>query len=133
MPIVNNMSFQFAGAAGTGCDSQGSGWARSMTRAGLWTYAYFDFESRIRGGHIFYQIRIGENHIESHTDGTHVLLAFDEQAVRERIDDVLPGGTVIFDENYKLDDSLFAGKDLLVIRAPLFQCSRLIGGECNFY
>ena len=129
MTIINNMNFQFAGAAGTGCDSQGSGWARSMMRAGLGTYAYFDFESRIRGGHIFYQIRVGENPVESHTDGTHVLLAFDEQAVRERIDDVLPGGTVIFDNSYKLDDSLFAGKDALVIRAPLIEFANDIGGN----
>ena len=102
MPTVNDMTFQFAGAAGTGCDSQGSGWARSLTRASLWTFAYFDFESRIRGGHIFYQIRVGEQPVESHSLGIHVLLAFDAEAIRERIDDVLPGGAVIFDENYDL-------------------------------
>ncbi len=129
MPTVNNMTFQFAGAAGTGCDSQGSGWARSMTRAGLWVYAYFDFESRIRGGHIFYQIRVGQDRVEAHGQGTHVLLAFDEQAVRERIDDILPGGAVIFDENYKLDDSFFEGRDLLAIRAPLLKFANEIGGN----
>ena len=129
MTTVNDMTFQFAGAAGTGCDSQGSGWALSMTRAGLWTYAYFDFESRIRGGHIYYQIRVGEDPVESHTLGTHVLLAFDEQAVRERIDDVLPGGAVIFDEHYKIDDSLFEGRDLVVIRAPLVKFANEIGGN----
>jgi len=129
MTTINNMSFQFAGAAGTGCDSQGSGWARSMTRAGLWTFANFDFESRIRGGHIYYQIRVGEEPIETHGEGAHVLLAFDEQAVRERIDDILPGGAVIFDENYKLDDSLFEGRDLLVIRAPLVKFATDIGGN----
>ena len=129
MPTINNMIFQFAGAAGTGCDSQGSGWARSMTRAGLWTFANFDFESRIRGGHIYYQIRVGEEPIETHGEGAHVLLAFDEQAVRERIDDILPGGAVIFDENYKLDDSLFEGRDLLVIRAPLVKFANDIGGN----
>lgn len=129
MPTINNMIFQFAGAAGTGCDSQGSGWARSMTRAGLWTFANFDFESRIRGGHIYYQIRVGEEPIETHGEGAHVLLAFDEQAVRERIDDILPGGAVIFDENYKLDDSLFEGRDLLAIRAPLVKFANDIGGN----
>lgn len=129
MPTVNDMTFQFAGAAGTGCDSQGSGWARSLTRAGLWTFAYFDFESRIRGGHIFYQIRVGEEPVETHSLGTHVLLAFDEAAVRERIDDVLPGGAVIFDENYDLDEELFKGRDLLVIRAPLVEFATEIGGN----
>jgi len=100
-----------------------------MTRAGLWTFANFDFESRIRGGHIYYQIRVGEEPIETHGEGAHVLLAFDEQAVRERIDDILPGGAVIFDENYKLDDSLFEGRDLLVIRAPLVKFATDIGGN----
>ena len=129
MPTVNEMTFQFAGAAGTGCDSQGSGWAKSLTRAGLHVFAYFDFESRIRGGHIFYQIRVADDPVESHSQGTHVLLAFDESAVRERIDDILPGGAVIFDENYEFDDDFFAGRELLVIPAPLREYATEIGGN----
>ena len=129
MPTVNAMTFQFAGAAGTGCDSQGVSWSRSLTRAGLWVFSQFDFESRIRGGHIFYHIRVSADPIHCHTQGTHVLLAFDQFAVTERANDVLPGGAAIFDERYDIDESVFAGKDVLPLKAPLIEMATEIGGN----
>ena len=126
---VNDMNFQFAGAAGTGADTQGSGWARALVRYGLNVFALFDFESVIRGGHIFYHVRVGDRPIHTHTDRTHVLVAFDEFAVHERRDDVLPGGAVIYDSAWKIDADAIRARDAIPVGAPLKDIVDQAGGS----
>ena len=126
---TNNLNLQFGGAAGTGADTQGSGFARALLRAGLHVFALFDFESRIRGGHIFYHVRVSDQPVHTHTEGTHVLVAFDELAVRERLDDVLPGGAVIYDSTWKIDADLIKSRDAIPIAAPLKEIVEEAGGS----
>ncbi|MBM4435885.1 MAG: 2-oxoacid:acceptor oxidoreductase subunit alpha [Actinobacteria bacterium] len=126
---VNNMSFQFAGAAGTGSDTQGRGWAQALMRSGLYVFGLFDFESRIRGGHIFYHVRVSDRPVHCHVRGTDLLVAFDELAVHERLDDVLPGGAVIYDSAWNVDAEAIRRKQAAPVAAPLKQLVDGTGGS----
>jgi len=65
--IINNMTILMGGDAGQGLDSSGSGFCKSLARAGLQVFSMQDNRSRIRGGHNFYVIKTSDQPILSWT------------------------------------------------------------------
>ena len=70
--VTNDMSFLIGGDAGQGVDSSGAGFAKALARGGLHIFGVHDYHSRIRGGHNFYQIRVNERSVLSHTEAVHL-------------------------------------------------------------
>ena len=56
------------GEAGQGVQSVGMILAKTMAQGGLHVFADQDYESRVRGGHNFFRIRISEREILSLTE-----------------------------------------------------------------
>jgi len=109
--IVNNIEIMFGGQAGDGSLTTGDLIAGVFKRMGLEVYTYKDFPSRIRGGHTNYVIRAGERPNYGMADFVDGLVAFDLEAVEAHIEEMRPGGFVIFDntsevvpEHVKRDD-----------------------------
>ena len=95
--IVNDIEIMFGGQAGDGSLTTGDLIAGVFKRMGLEVYTYKDFPSRIRGGHTNYVIRAGEHPNYGMADFVDGLVAFDLEAVEAHIDEMRPGGFVIFD------------------------------------
>ena len=95
--ILNNVEVMFGGQAGDGSLTTGDLIAAVFKRMGLDVYTYKDFPSRIRGGHTNYVIRAGERPNYGMADFVDGLVAFDLEAVQAHIDEMRPGGFVIFD------------------------------------
>jgi len=95
--IVNDIEIMFGGQAGDGSLTTGDLIAGVFKRMGLEVYTYKDFPSRIRGGHTNYVIRAGERPNYGMADFVDGLVAFDLEAVEAHIDEMRPGGFVIFD------------------------------------
>ena len=51
--------FRVGGAAGDGVASTAESFAKICTRSGLWTWTYSSYQSVIRGGHVWTQVRGG--------------------------------------------------------------------------
>ncbi|MBV8599965.1 MAG: 2-oxoacid:acceptor oxidoreductase subunit alpha [Candidatus Eremiobacteraeota bacterium] len=97
--IVNNIEIMFGGQAGDGSLTTGDLIAGVFKRMGLEVYTYKDFPSRIRGGHTNYVIRAGESKNYGMADFVDGLVAFDLEAVESHIEEMRPGGFVIFDNS----------------------------------
>ena len=95
--IVNNIEIMFGGQAGDGSLTTGDLIAGVFKRMGLEVYTYKDFPSRIRGGHTNYVIRALEQPNYGMADFVDCLIAFDLEAVEVHVDEMRPGGFVIFD------------------------------------
>ena len=95
--IVNDIEIMFGGQAGDGSLTTGDLIAGVFKRMGLEVYTYKDFPSRIRGGHTNYVIRAGEQPNYGMADLVDGLVAFDLEAVEAHVDEMRPGGFVIFD------------------------------------
>src|ERR1700692_4039185 len=87
----------FGGQAGDGSLTTGDLIAGAFKGMGLKVYTYKDFPSRIRGGHTNYVIRAGERPNYGMADLVDGLVAFDLEAVEVHIEELRPGGFVIFD------------------------------------
>ena len=97
--ILNNVEVMFGGQAGDGSLTTGDLIAGVFKRMGLEVYTYKDFPSRIRGGHTNYVIRAGEHRDFGMADAVDALVAFDLEAVEAHIEEMRPGGFVVFDNS----------------------------------
>jgi Pyruvate/2-oxoacid:ferredoxin oxidoreductase gamma subunit len=89
---TNRMTIRIGGAAGDGVESSGVGFCKAVARGGLHVFGLPDYYSRIRGGHNFYSVRIGEDPLYSHEEQVHLLLALTEESIPRHLDHIAEGG-----------------------------------------
>ncbi len=124
MPIVNDMTFKIAGAAGQGVESSGAGFSQALAQGGLHVFALQDYMSRIRGGLNFVQVRVHERPLFCHEDVVHILLPLNEEAFEAYRDDVVQGGGIIFDEGLKVDHRVAASGERRAMPVPLLEIAK---------
>ena len=91
------MTIRIGGAAGDGVESSGAGFCKAIARGGLHVFGLPDYYSRIRGGHNFYSVRIGEEPLYSHEEPVHVLLALTAETIPRHRGNVVEGGAIVYD------------------------------------
>ncbi|MDA2914619.1 2-oxoacid:acceptor oxidoreductase family protein, partial [Acidobacteriia bacterium AH_259_A11_L15] len=65
---MTDVTIGIGGAAGDGLDKTGDTLAKTVSRSGLYVYAYNSYQSIIRGGHIWLRLRLGQEKVSSHGD-----------------------------------------------------------------
>jgi 2-oxoglutarate/2-oxoacid ferredoxin oxidoreductase subunit alpha len=122
--IVNRLEVMFGGQAGDGSLTTGDLIAGVFKRMGLEVYTYKDFPSRIRGGHTNYVIRASESRDYGMADAVDALVAFDLEAVQAHIDEMRPGGFVIFDNTSEVVDGALRRDDVTWYEIPLAKIAK---------
>jgi 2-oxoglutarate ferredoxin oxidoreductase subunit alpha len=128
--ILNNIEVMFGGQAGDGSLTTGDLIASIFKRMGLEVYTYKDFPSRIRGGHTNYVIRAGKHANYGMADAVDCLVAFDVEAVQIHLEEMRPGGFIIFDNSSaseQLSDDL-RREDLNYYEVPLGKLAKEVLG-----
>ncbi len=95
--MSTDITIKIAGAAGQGMQTIGFILGKILTRSGLHVFAAQDNESRIRGGHNFFQLRISEDPVISMTERVDVLVALNQNSVDLHEGELSGKGTVVFD------------------------------------
>ena len=110
MPV--NFNFMVGGEAGQGVQSVGLLLAKIFARGGYHVFADQDYESRIRGGHNFFRVRVKDSPVGAIAEPVNILIALDKTSIDLHIGELAAGGLVVFDgENIKDiggNDSLFS-------------------------
>ena len=128
MPI-NDMTLRIGGEAGQGVESGGAGFAKALARSGLHLCGIPDYYSRIRGGHNFFTIRVGEAPVPATRDHVDLLIALTAETVARHLDCLSPGAAIIIDEAQPIDDDLRQARDLQLLRLPLLEIAKREGSE----
>jgi 2-oxoglutarate ferredoxin oxidoreductase subunit alpha len=76
-----DLNIVVGGEAGQGIQTIGLVLGKMMTRAGFHVFADQDYESRIRGGHNFFRVRISDREICSHFSKIDILVALNTQTI----------------------------------------------------
>jgi 2-oxoglutarate ferredoxin oxidoreductase subunit alpha len=117
--VVNDMSILIGGDAGQGVESSGAGLCQAFARGGLQVFAMQDYRSRIRGGHNFYQARLSERPLYSHSSSVHLVLALTAETVTLHVDNIAEGGAVIYPERVKVDEEALKKRGVQCFAMPL--------------
>ncbi|MDZ4383378.1 MAG: 2-oxoacid:acceptor oxidoreductase family protein, partial [Thermodesulfovibrionia bacterium] len=71
--------------------------AKVFSRTGYHVFTHQDYESRIRGGHNFFQIRFSDNPVTASRDKTDILVALDKESIQLHEKELTDGGHIIYD------------------------------------
>lgn len=115
----------FGGQAGDGSLTTGDLIAGVFKRMGLEVYTYKDFPSRIRGGHTNYVIRAGDVRDYGMADEVDALVAFDREAVAAHIEELRPGGFVLFDNTSESLPAPLRRSDVRWYEIPLARIAKV--------
>ncbi len=97
--VVDEATVIVAGEAGDGVRAAGNLLGRIFNRHGLYSFVRDDYQSLIRGGHNFSQVRASPERIWSQRDETQVVVAFDQRSIDKHEDRLVEDGRLIFDSD----------------------------------
>ncbi|HXY55307.1 MAG TPA: 2-oxoacid:acceptor oxidoreductase subunit alpha [Nitrospirota bacterium] len=90
-------TIKIGGEAGQGIQTIGDTLARVFSRTGCHVFSHQDYESRIRGGHNFYQIRLSNKPISSSRDRIDIIVALDQESIKRHEREITERGRIIYD------------------------------------
>lgn len=93
-----DITVKIGGEAGQGIQTVGQLLALTCRHSGLYALGFNDFESRIRGGHNFFQLRISDSPVFAPSEKVHILVAMDDKSCRLHRHEVIPGGICIVEK-----------------------------------
>jgi 2-oxoglutarate ferredoxin oxidoreductase subunit alpha len=92
-----DLNIVIGGAAGQGVHTITGLLARILVRQGCRVLSVQDYQSRIRGGHLFNRIRISDQPLMSLREGTDLLVALNQETITLHSGELSPGGVIIYD------------------------------------
>jgi 2-oxoglutarate ferredoxin oxidoreductase subunit alpha len=92
-----DLSIKIGGEAGQGIQTVGDLLTKVFSRSGFYVFTHQDYESRVRGGHNFYQIRLSDKPISASRNKIDIIIAFDEATIILHASELTDGGTLVYD------------------------------------
>ncbi len=119
-----SIALRIAGAAGDGIESAGEIVIKLCSRNGLHVFAFRGYQSVIRGGHVWYQIRISNDKLYHFGDTFDVLITLNKDGITEDIVWLKEGGIVIYDpKKFEIKENEKV-KNFLEYKIPLQDIAR---------
>jgi 2-oxoglutarate ferredoxin oxidoreductase subunit alpha len=98
---LEEIVFKIGGEQGQGLDSTADTFATVINRLGYWTYYYKTFQSRIKGGHTDFTIRLGRERVLAAVPRVHVLAAMDQESIDLLSGELVDNGLLLADAHFK--------------------------------
>jgi 2-oxoglutarate ferredoxin oxidoreductase subunit alpha len=92
-------TIKIGGEAGQGIQTIGDTLARVFARTGHHVFTHQDYESRIRGGHNFYQVRLSDRPVMSSRDRIDIVVAMDTESIACHEHELTDEGYLIYDSS----------------------------------
>jgi len=90
-------SIKIGGEAGQGIQTVGDTLAKVFSRTGFHVFTNQDYESRVRGGHNFYQIRFSDKPVMASRDKFDILVALDKESMERHGKELSAIGQIMYD------------------------------------
>jgi 2-oxoglutarate ferredoxin oxidoreductase subunit alpha len=90
-------TIKIGGEAGQGIQTIGETLGRVFARSGFHVFTNQDYESRVRGGHNFYQIRFSDRPVMAPKDAVDIIVALDKESIRLHEQELTQRGQIIYD------------------------------------
>lgn len=112
--MSNNRNIVIGGEAGQGLVTLGGLLTRVLVRSGLSIVVTQSYQSRIRGGHNSYAIRVSTEEIKAPREPVDLLVALNSESVDLHINELTPEGMVIADVAHDVPENICKGRCLKV-------------------
>jgi 2-oxoglutarate/2-oxoacid ferredoxin oxidoreductase subunit alpha len=95
--MTMDLNLLVGGEAGQGIQTVGFILGKSFVRAGWHVFADQDYESRIRGGHNFFRVRVSDRPVSAQTDDLDILIALNQQTLDLHRPNLKKNGIILLD------------------------------------
>jgi 2-oxoglutarate ferredoxin oxidoreductase subunit alpha len=92
-----DFTFLIGGEAGQGVQSMGYILAMAMAKGGYYVFASQDYESRIRGGHNVFMVRVSDQPIRAISEDVDLMIALNGETIARHSAEVVGDGPIIYD------------------------------------
>ncbi|GAB4483515.1 MAG: 2-oxoacid:acceptor oxidoreductase subunit alpha [Thermodesulfovibrionales bacterium] len=92
-----DVTIKIGGEAGQGIQTVGETLSLVFARSGYHVFSHQDYESRVRGGHNFYQVRVSDRRISASLRAIDILVAFDKETVPLHGPELSQKGIAVYD------------------------------------
>jgi 2-oxoglutarate ferredoxin oxidoreductase subunit alpha len=92
-------TIKIGGEAGQGIQTIGDTLAKVFARSGYHVFSHQDYESRVRGGHNFYQIRFSDHPVSASRRFVDILVALDGTSIDRHQKEMNPSGIMVYDSS----------------------------------
>jgi 2-oxoglutarate ferredoxin oxidoreductase subunit alpha len=99
-----DITFNIGGEAGQGIDTIGDLLTQVFVKSGFYTFTLKDFESRIRGGYNFSQIRVSDSPVYAPVNEIDLIIALSRDAVVNKRSQLIDTGVIIYDDSVEFTD-----------------------------
>jgi 2-oxoglutarate ferredoxin oxidoreductase subunit alpha len=123
---MSEVVFRVGGAAGDGVASTAETFARLCVRGGLYVHTYSSYQSVIRGGHTWTQVRAAPEPVLCQGEDPNLLLCLNQQTVDIHVPLVRDGGAIVYDEALRLDGSAVR-PGVRVVKLPMRETAQALG------
>jgi 2-oxoglutarate ferredoxin oxidoreductase subunit alpha len=117
---INDFALKIATVNGTGSASANSLLLQALFRMGVPVSGKNVFPSNIQGLPTWYEIRVNKDGYTARSPDFHLMVAMNPESYARDINDVVPGGWVLYDNTRELEDE-FRRDDVNFIGIPLAQ------------
>jgi 2-oxoglutarate ferredoxin oxidoreductase subunit alpha len=118
-----DLNILIGGAAGQGVHSISLPLGKTLVRLGAHVLAIQDYQSRIRGGHLFNVIRVSDEPLVSPREGVDLLVALNQETIDLHKAELSPQGLLIFDAD-EVKEAPAAINSLSLSREALLPASK---------
>ncbi len=98
-----DMNFMVGGEAGQGVQSVGFFLAKTFARGGYHVFADQDYESRVRGGHNFFRIRVKDSPVGAISETVDMLVALNKESIDLHRNELTEHGVILYDSEVAKD------------------------------
>ncbi len=126
--IDDTVTVLIGGEAGQGISRSGMLLGKAMMRGGFYAYGAIDYPSLIRGGHNFYTVRGSSRKVYANSGKIDLVVALNRESVFKHMDEISPGGGIIYDEKEAISDEELSRKDINYYQVPLGVVVKDLGG-----
>lgn len=95
--MAADITFMVGGEAGQGVHSVGVLLAKAFACGGYYVFADPDYDSRVRGGHNFFRIRVKESPVDAISEKVDILLALNEESIILHRNELSREGVIVYD------------------------------------
>jgi 2-oxoglutarate ferredoxin oxidoreductase subunit alpha len=124
--MPTDFNFMIGGEAGQGVQSVGFLLAKVFARGGYHIFADQDYESRVRGGHNFFRVRVTNDKVGAIAKDVDTLIALDGDSIQLHQAEMASRGIIIFD-GQKIKG--VSGNDSKLLSVPLEKMAEERAGD----
>jgi 2-oxoglutarate ferredoxin oxidoreductase subunit alpha len=123
----NFMNIFIGGEAGQGLQTIGPIFAKSLMRSGFSIHVTQTYESRVRGGHNTFAIRMGTEKVLAPREEVDILIALNEETIDVHLKEISPPGWIIGNAAWSRNEKNWMGVPLKEFGKEIFWNTALMG------